>query len=285
MLIDTHCHLDAPELAADRDEVIGQAVAAGVHAILIPSVEANNFDTVRELAHSFDQGCYALGIHPLYVQQAQTDALDQLKLALETHQNDPKLIAIGEIGLDFFIPELSTKDARQRQEYFYEAQLDLAVEFKLPVLLHVRRSQDTLLKYLRRRSSIGGFAHAFNGSLQQAHQFVDLGFALGMGGAMTYSRALQIQRIAQTIPLESLVLETDSPDIAPAWQKTDRRNTPAQVLGVARHLAELRGQKLEDIIETTGQTATRVCPKLALAFSTGRGNRHEQACAATERDS
>ena len=102
MLIDTHCHLDAPELAADRDEVIGQAVAAGVHAILIPSVEANNFDTVRELAHSFDQGCYALGIHPLYVQQAQTDALDQLKLALETHQNDPKLIAIGEIGLDFF---------------------------------------------------------------------------------------------------------------------------------------------------------------------------------------
>ena len=261
-MIDTHCHLDAPELAADRDEVIGQAVAAGVHAILIPSVEANNFDTVRELAHSFDQGCYALGIHPLYVQQAQTDALDQLKLALETHQNDPKLIAIGEIGLDFFIPELSTKD----------------------VLLHVRRSQDTLLKYLRRRSSIGGFAHAFNGSLQQAHQFVDLGFALGMGGAMTYSRALQIQRIAQTIPLESLVLETDSPDIAPAWQKTDRRNTPAQVLGVARHLAELRGQKLEDIIETTGQTATRVCPKLALAFSTGRGNRHEQACAATERD-
>ena len=140
------------------------------------------------------------------------------------------------------------------------------MQFKLPVLLHVRRSQDTLLKYLRARSRIGGFAHAFNGSLQQAQQFVDLGFALGMGGAMTYSRALQIQRIAKTISLEALVLETDSPDIAPAWLSTDRRNTPGQVLGVAKFLGDLRGQTIEQVIEATGQTAKRICPRLGTAF-------------------
>jgi TatD DNase family protein len=123
-----------------------------------------------------------------------------------------------------------------------------------------------LLKYLRRRDPIGGFAHAFNGSLQQAQQFVDLGFALGMGGAMTFSRALQIRRIAQTISLESLVLETDSPDIAPAWLTIDRRNTPDQVLGVAIQLAELRGQTVDQIIEATGLTAKRICPKLESIF-------------------
>ena len=271
MLIDTHCHLDATELAKDRTEIIDRAVAAGVQAILIPAVEVGNFDAVRALAHSFDQGCYALGIHPMYVHRAQAGDLDQLKLALETCQHDPKLIAVGEIGLDFFIPEISTGEARRRQEYFYEAQLDLALQFKLPVLLHVRRSQDTLLKHLRRRSTIGGFAHAFNASLQQAQQFVDLGFALGMGGAMTFSRALQIQRIATTMPLDALVLETDSPDIAPAWMTDDRRNTPAQVLGVARSLATLRGQSLSDIIAATGQTAIRVCPQLAFAVATASG--------------
>jgi len=266
MLIDTHCHLDAPEFAADRSEVINRAVAAGVKAVLIPAVQADNFDTVRQLAHSFVQGCYALGIHPMYVQHAQPGDLDKLKLALKAHQHDPKLIAVGEIGLDFFIPEISVGEARRQQEYFYEAQLDLAMQFKLPVLLHVRRSQDTLLKYLRARSRIGGFAHAFNGSLQQAQQFVDLGFALGMGGAMTYSRALQIQRIAKTISLEALVLETDSPDIAPAWLSTDRRNTPSQVLGVAKFLGDLRGQTIEQVIEATGQTAKRICPRLGTAF-------------------
>lgn len=267
MLIDTHCHLDAAEFVNDRDLVIQTAVGLGVTQIVIPAVHAGNFEGVRDLAHRFVQGVYALGIHPMHVANACEQDLYTLEQALQAQHNDPKLIAVGEIGLDFFISEISTGQARAKQEYFYEAQLSLAQRFGLPVLLHVRRSQDILLKYLRKRSLIGGCAHAFNGSLQQASQFVEMGFALGMGGAMTYARALQIRKIATQLPLEALVLETDSPDIPPAWLHADRRNTPGQVLGVAKTLAELRGIDRAEVIARTGATALRVCPRLKVSSS------------------
>jgi TatD DNase family protein len=173
---------------------------------------------------------------------------------------------VGEIGLDFFIPDISHGAAREKQEHYYDAQLLLAKEFDLPVLLHVRRSQDTLLKYLRQRKVRGGLAHAFNGSLQQAEQFVSLGFALGMGGAMTYGRALQIRRLAQQIGLDALVLETDAPDIAPEWLTQNRRNEPVQVLRIAQVLAGLRGQDLQDVLQATSLTALRILPRLAQAI-------------------
>lgn len=266
MLLDTHCHLDADEFGRDRDQVIARAQETGVKGILIPAVEVANFDQVRLLAHSFAQGAYALGIHPMYVQRAQADDLQRLRKALITHQHDPKLVAIGEIGLDFFIPDIAQGVAREKQEHYYDAQLQLAKEFDLPVLLHVRRSQDVILKYLRRRLVRGGIAHAFNGSLQQAEQFVELGFALGLGGAMTYPRALQIRRLAQQIGSEALVLETDAPDIAPEWMAAPRRNEPAQVRGIAQVLATLRGVSLESILESTGQAALRVVPRFGQAI-------------------
>ena len=267
MLIDTHCHLDAAEFDEDRSHVIETAHQAGVKAILIPSVAASNFRTVRELAHAMPGGAYALGIHPMYVLDASEEDLVTLRAAVSQNMGDPRLVAIGEIGLDFFVPEISTGEARERQEHFYAAQLDLAVEFGLPVLLHVRRSQDALLKQLRKRPQIGGMAHAFNGSLQQAQQFIELGFALGMGGAMTYTRALQIRRLATQLPLTSLVLETDSPDIPPSWLVTNRRNTPGQTAGVARALAELRGMDPDELARVTAQTAFRVCPRLKTALA------------------
>ena len=259
MLFDTHCHLDAAEFDHDRAQVIARAQAAGVKALVIPAVEVANFESVRVLAHSFAQGFYALGIHPMYVERAAPDALAQLREALLQHRADPKLIAVGEIGLDFFIPE-----PRAKQELFYEAQLKLALEFGLPVLLHVRRSQDTLLKYLRRHRVRGGIAHAFNGSLQQAQQFVDLGFALGIGGAMTFERALQIRRLATELDLSALVLETDAPDISPAWLAKGARNEPHEVLQIAHTLAELRGCAVTEVLDATAQTARRVCPGLVL---------------------
>jgi len=265
MLFDTHCHLDAAEFDHDRAQVIERAQAAGVQAIVIPAVEVANFDRVRLLAHSFAQGFYALGIHPMYVERAAPNALEQLHEALLQHRADPKLIAIGEIGLDFFIPEISSGEPRTQQEFFYEAQLKLALEFDLPVLLHVRRSQDTLLKYLRRHRVRGGLAHAFNGSLQQAQQFVELGFALGIGGAMTFDRALQIKRLATELDLSALVLETDAPDISPAWLAKRARNEPFQVLQIAQVLAELRGCSVDEVVKSTAQTARRVCPGLAFA--------------------
>lgn len=263
MRLDTHCHLDAREFDSDRDAVIARAVSQQIRAIVIPAVHAGNFDRVHDLAHSFDQGFYALGIHPMYVEHASEQDLQLLQSLLSRYRDDPKLVAVGEIGLDFFIQEISQGLPRHKQEYFYEAQLALACEFDLPVLLHVRRSQDMLLKYLRRSKVRGGIAHAFNGSLQQAQQFVERGFALGIGGAMTYPRALQIRRLASDFSLEALVLETDSPDLPPSWLHGDRRNEPCQIAEIARSFASLRGETEREVLEGTTKTAQRVLPGLA----------------------
>ena len=267
MLLDTHCHLDASEFDRDRSATIFKAQQKGVAGILIPAVHAQNFGVVRDLAHSFAQGAYAVGIHPMYVAQAADDDLARLEAFLIDHQADPRLVAVGEIGLDFFVPELREGLARERQIQFYKHQLRLAVQFQLPVLLHVRRSQDELLKWLRPLPHIGGMAHAFNGSLQQAQQVIAQGFVLGMGGALTYTRALQIRRLATALAPEHLVLETDAPDIAPSWLKDDRRNTPDQVLGIAQALADLKGLSLDETILRTGQSAMRVVPKLKALWS------------------
>jgi len=179
-------------------------------------------------------------------------------------------VAIGEIGLDFFVKDIASGAPRERQEHFYARQLELAAELGLPVLLHVRKSQDILLKHLRRSPVAGGIAHAFNGSLQQAQAFVDQGFALGMGGAMTFERALRIRGHATHFGLEHLVLETDAPDIPPAWlHGPHRRNEPAQVAGVAEALARLRGATADDIVAATGATACKVLPRLARALEVG----------------
>ena len=169
--------------------------------------------------------------------------------------------AIGEIGLDFFIPELREAPLREKQEHFYVEQLKIARDFSLPVILHVRRSQDVLLKHLRRIRVSGGLAHAFNGSEQQASAFIELGFALGFGGAMTFTRALQIRRLAASLPAHALALETDAPDISPTWLHPEV-NSPEQLPRIAAVLAELRGQTLAEIVQQTSANVARVLPRL-----------------------
>jgi TatD DNase family protein len=212
MWIDSHAHLDAPEFAADREQVQVRTRAAFVAHCFIPAVERANWDTVRALAHA-QCDSYGLGIHPLYVPTAQEADLQVLREAIAGALEDPLFVGIGEIGLDFFVPALKEAPLREKQEFFFAEQLKLAREFDLPVLLHVRRSQDIILKYLRRIRVPGGIAHAFNGSDQQARTFVELGLHLGFGGAMTFPRSLQIRRLAAELPLSSIVLETDAPDI------------------------------------------------------------------------
>jgi TatD DNase family protein len=267
MWTDTHCHLDAPEFDADRDSVVGRARATGVAQIVVPAVEVANFETVRALAHRHGFA-YALGIHPLYTGRAQGADLQALREALALHRGDPRLVAVGEIGLDHFVPGLDPV----RQEEFYVAQLELAREFALPVILHVRRSADTLLKHLRTVRVQGGIAHAFNGSEQQAMAFVDLGFRLGFGGAMTFDRALQIRRLAATLPLDAIVLETDAPDIPPHWlyrtagQRAageTSRNEPGELPRIAATLAELRGLSLDELAAATSANARAALPGLA----------------------
>ncbi|RPH62154.1 MAG: TatD family deoxyribonuclease, partial [Burkholderiales bacterium] len=207
---------------------------------------------------------YALGIHPLYVERAADDDLIRLREALDASSGDPALLAVGEIGLDFFEPGLD----RARQEHFFRAQLALAREFDLPVLMHVRRSQDVILKHLRAVRPPAGIAHAFNGSLQQAAQYLDLGMALGFGGTMTYDRALQIRRLVRELPPEAHVLETDAPDIPPAWIAR-RRNEPAQLARIAQVFADLRGESLDAIVSHTAANAARVIPRLTGALARG----------------
>jgi TatD DNase family protein len=266
MWTDTHCHLDAAEFEADRDAVVARARAAGVTQVVVPAVARSNFDTVRTLAHAHGFA-YALGIHPLCVGQAHDDDLRQLDDAIAEHRGDPRLVAVGEIGLDHFVPGLDL--ARQAQ--FYVAQLKLARRFDLPVILHVRRSADTLLKHLRVEKVRGGIAHAFNGSEQQALAFVALGFKLGFGGAMTFERALQIRRLAQMLPADAIVLETDAPDIPPHWlyrTAAERaagqgsRNEPAELPRIAQTLAELRGLSLPALAELTSANARAALPGL-----------------------
>ena len=268
MLIDTHCHLDAVEFAADRDDVIRRAGCEGVSAIVIPAVDRGNCDTVHELAWRFAGGYYALGIHPIAVPDAQEDDLEWLEERLAAALEDERFVGVGEIGLDFFLPALKAPAMREKQAHFFDAQLKMAERLSLPVILHVRRSQDDILKYLRCHPGVRGIAHAFNGSFQQAQQFIEQGFVLGVGGAMTFDRALQIRRLAARLPLEALVLETDAPDIPPAWLgqsgRQTPRNEPAQVARIGRELARLRGVSYEQVIEATGRNAQRALPRLSV---------------------
>ncbi|WP_298008692.1 TatD family hydrolase [uncultured Aquabacterium sp.] len=275
MWIDTHCHLDAPEFDVDRPDVIARAHAAGVTMQVIPAVMPSTFESARQAAVDA-RGGYALGTHPLYVHQAGPDPVAALAAALQVHGADPRLVAIGEIGLDHFVPELQDPVSRRAQEDLYAAQLALAAEHGLPVILHVRRSADLLLKHLRRQRDAGrpvpgGIAHAFNGSAQQAQSFVELGFCLGFGGAMTFDRALQIRRLAASLPDAAVVLETDAPDIPPHWlyrTAAERaagarsRNEPAELPAIGAVLAGLRGWSIDQTRTHTTRNAVTALPRL-----------------------
>jgi TatD DNase family protein len=260
MIIDTHCHLDAAEFDGDREYVLQQAVESNVGMIVIPAVTPQNFSQVATIAQQSQICCYALGIHPMYVDNASPSDVTRLNdLVGRTLAQDSKLVAIGEIGLDFYV----TKQNRETQEYFFAEQLKIAQAHDLPVILHVRRAIDDVLKHLRRIKVKGGIAHAFNGSLHQAEAMIDLGFKLGFGGAMTYSRALRIRDLAKNIPLEAIVLETDAPDMPPAWLEKNERNSPKELVRMVDNLANLRGIPVSQIIEITRKNSIAVLPKMA----------------------
>lgn len=262
MWIDTHCHLDAHEFGTESLDVAARAGEQGVSMIVIPAVERGNFDVVAMLAHAAPNASYALGIHPIYVPQATDDDLAALRVAVEAAMSDPRFVAIGEIGLDFFIPLLCEPAMRDKQERFFREQLCIARDFGLPVLTHVRRSQDQVLKHLRQITPQGGIAHAFNGSDQQAATFIKLGMHLGFGGAMTFTRALQIRRLAASLPLERIVLETDAPDIAPSWIHPGR-NSPEQLPAIGAVLAALRGIDASEVAAAARSSSVAAIPRLA----------------------
>lgn len=272
--IDTHCHLDASEFSTDRAAVRARATANGVVHCVLPAVRVANFEAVRQLAHEFSFS-YALGIHPLHVPEAKASDLLVLDEELARARSDPRLVAVGEIGLDYFVPALTQSPLRERQEHFYREQLLLARKHGLPVILHVRRSADKLLKHLRELAPQGGWsgiAHAFNGSEQQAMEFIKLGFKLGFGGAVTFEPARQLRRLAAELPLAALVMETDSPDMPPQWLYTTAgqraagqaqgRNEPGELPRIAQQVASLRGLSAQALAQATSTNALQALPRL-----------------------
>jgi TatD DNase family protein len=258
VFIDTHCHLDAAEFDADRDQVAERFRRDGVDAIVVPAVERANFGAVASICREYPECVPAYGIHPLYVDRALGDDLDALRESLARES----AVAVGEIGLDGFVPDRD----EARQTFFFSEQLKIARDLDLPVVLHVRRAVDPVLKQLRRIGVRGGIAHAFNGSRQQADEFIRLGFKLGFGGAMTFAGSKRIRALAATLPLDAVVLETDAPDIPPQWLEGGR-NEPAELPRIAALLAELRGVIVTEIAVATANNAMAVLPGLAARCS------------------
>jgi TatD DNase family protein len=252
--IDTHCHLDAAEFEPDREAVYARARAAGVGVQVIPAVTEANCDAVAGCCQRFPGCVPAWGMHPMYIDVHHEKDLIALRQRIDVWRP----VAIGEIGLDLFVDGLDFTT----QEYFYVEQLKIARDYDLPVLLHCRRANDQILKQLRRIKVRGGIAHAFNGSVQQADEFVRLGFKLGFGGAFTWERASRLRKLAVELPLEVIVLETDSPDIPPAWIGQGR-NEPAELARIAGVLASLRGLSLENIAAQTSQNARAALPGIS----------------------
>ena len=270
--IDTHCHLDAPEFAADARAVRQRAAERGVAVCVLAAVRSGDFDACGALARR--QGdAYALGIHPLFTPHEPDDALARLDEALARNAADPHLVAVGEIGLDYFDESLRQPALAERQQLFFTEQLKLARKHGLPVLLHTRRAADQALQSLRRVAVAGGIAHAFSGSSQQAGQFLALGFKLGFGGAATYPRATRLRALAAALPPEAIVLETDAPDMPPRWLhvpaaargpgQPPERNEPGELPRIGAEIAALRGLPPEPWAAQTSANAVAALPRLA----------------------
>lgn len=242
-LFDSHCHLDFPVFDTDRDAIFEQMRKVGIEGVLIPGVKKENWRFIRQLA-AIKKGVYvALGLHPMFIKEHRKEHIHDLELAAELKP----LAAIGEIGLDFYEKSLD----RKIQIALFKAQLDIAKSCKLPVVLHVRKAHEDVLLYLKTmKFQEGGIVHAFNGSMQQAERYRDLGFKLGFGGAMTYPNAVKLRDLAANLPLTDIVLETDAPDMIPA-NTGKKHNSPLLIFNNFNTLVELRSESAEDIARQT----------------------------------
>lgn len=256
MWIDSHCHLDSPEFDIDRDAVVAQSCASGVEAIINLPGHVDHFARAKITRERF--GCLTgYGIHPMWVAGPYTTSNREDIATLRTWVEREKPDLVGEIGLDYFIPEVNQVE----QEWFFSEQLKIARDFDLAVSLHVRRSQDHILKHLRRIKVRGGFAHAFNGSAQQAAEFVKLGFCLGFGGTATFPQARRVRALLREVPLDNVVIETDAPDIPPSFLGTMgsiARNSPTYLPRIGEMLAEVRGLSVDVFAAATTANVRRV---------------------------
>ena len=249
VLVDSHCHLDAAEFDTDRDAVICRARSAGVMQQMVPAVDAASWPKLREVCTQAAGLFPAYGLHPMYLDAHREQHLAQLREWLERERP----LAVGECGLDYFVEGLD----REAQSHYFEAQLQLAREFDLPVIVHARRAVDAVIAAIRKIGKLRGVIHSYPGSMEQARQLWDLGFMLGLGGPVTYERANRLRKLVAEMPLEHLLLETDSPDQPDAGIRGER-NEPARLREVLRVIAELRGEGEAHVAEVTTANALRL---------------------------
>ncbi len=255
LIIDTHCHLDVSDFDQDREQVLKSARKSGVGGIVIPGIQKAGWPQLIALCDTETDLYPALGLHPYFVDHHLPQDVADLQQMIELHHP----VAVGEIGLDFYRPELD----KEKQLALFEAQLSVAKAADLPVILHNRKAHDQMLSMLRKTQVKGGICHAFNGSFQQAQQYMDLGFKLGFGGMLTYERSSKLHKLAASLPIESIVLETDAPDMPPKSHQY-QRNSPEYLPEILQALAEVRG---ESVIELAQQTTANACAVLELPSS------------------
>ena len=249
MLVDSHCHLDAPEFAPDRGAVIQRAVAAGVTAQIIPAISAEGWPALKEVCAGRRGLFPAYGLHPMFLPKHAPEHLTQLGDWLDREAP----VAVGECGLDYFVEDMD----QVQQQFYFDGQLALARDFDLPVIVHARRAVDAVIAAVKRVGGLRGVIHSFSGSPEQARQLWQLDFMLGIGGPVTYERANRLRSLVTKMPLEHLLLETDAPD-QPDSQHRGQRNEPARLSFVCETVAALRGVPPEDIASATTANAQRL---------------------------
>jgi len=250
-LIDSHTHLDFPDFDADRQQLLTRSKALGVERMVLLGVYQRNWQRLWDLVQTDHQLYAAFGLHPVYLNEHRPEHVTELGQWLSRLAGHPQLCAVGEIGLDYYLPELD----REAQQQLFEAQLQLAADFQLPALLHVRRSHAQVIATLKRfKLQRGGIVHAFAGSREEAREYIKLGFKLGLGGAATWPQALRLRKVIVDLPLDAIVLETDSPDMAPAMYP-NQRNSPEHLPDICQALAEVMGISPERLAEATTANA------------------------------
>ena len=248
-LVDTHCHLDVTDFDVDRSDVLKRCHHGGINKIIVPAIQSKSWSNLLELC-DLEEGLYpAFGLHPVFLKQHQPEDINKLEYLLEKIRP----IAVGEIGLDFYVRELDQK----QQIDLFEAQLFIAKKCELPVILHVRKAHDQVLQLLKKIKVKGGFCHAFNGSMQQAEKYIELGFKLGFGGTLTYENSTKIHQLAKSLPLESIVLETDAPDMVVESHRGER-NSPEYIVDALFALATIKNKSVEFVAKQTTQNANDV---------------------------
>ncbi len=248
-LVDSHSHFDAAEFDADRAAAHARAVAAGVVAQIVPAVDAAGWPKLRQTCAGLPGLWPAYGLHPMYLDAHRPEHLPALRAWIERERP----LAVGECGLDYFVEGLDA----EAQSFYFDGQLRLAREFDLPVIVHARRAVDAVIAAIRRIGGLRGVVHSFSGSAEQAAQLHRLGFLLGIGGPVTYARANRLRELVAGMPLEQLLLETDSPD-QPGATHRGQRNEPAHLLEVLDAIATLRKVPRDDIAAATRENAVRL---------------------------